>query len=104
MKHVFNGSPCEMILMVALNVISLHWICLGQERKKKENRLLNRLGITKMLDDLKELFSTMTGFRNQANQTDNVQTELLLKMCSALDSLPDRLNNKGSTPKLAPTM
>ncbi|KAF6020905.1 hypothetical protein EB796_020820 [Bugula neritina] len=68
------------------------------EKKKRENRLVNRLGISKMCEDLKELFSTMTGFRSQVNETENQQTKLLLKMCSALESLPDRINGKTPAP------
>jgi len=51
-----------------------------------------------MCEDLKELFSTMTGFRSQVNETENQQTKLLLKMCSALESLPDRINGKTPAP------
>lgn len=48
-----------------------------------------------MFEDLKELFATMTGYKaQQANQADNMQTELLKKMCAALDTLPDRINGK----------
>lgn len=69
------------------------------EKKRRENKLVNRLGITKMLEDMKEMFSTMTGLRQSVSQTDNAQTELLLKMCQSLESLPDRLNGKaGETP------
>ena len=74
-----------------------------QEKKKQENRLVNRLGISKMFEDMKEVFSAMTGLKAQVNQADNTQTELLMKMCAALDSLPDRINGKSTTPKATPS-
>lgn len=67
------------------------------EKKKRQNKLVNKLGITKMIDDLKELFATMTGFRQTVNQADTAQTELLVKMCQSLESLPDRINGKQPT-------
>lgn len=47
-----------------------------------------------MFEDLKDLFATMTGFRSQVNHAEDTQTQLLMKMCAALDSLPDRINGK----------
>lgn len=73
-----------------------------QEKRKKENRLVNRLGITKVVDDLKELFSTMTGFRQSVNPAANTQTELLLKMCKTLETLPDRMQGKSVPAASAP--
>ena len=56
-----------------------------------------------MFEDMKEVFSAMTGLKAQVNQADNTQTELLMKMCAALDSLPDRINGKSTTPKATPS-
>lgn len=79
--------------MVSVNSLRLSFLS-PQEKKKKENRLVNRLGLTKMVEDMKELFTTVTGFRGQLNPAENRQNELLMKMCAALDSLPARINGK----------
>lgn len=74
------------------------------EKRKRDNRFLNRIGVTKMVEDLKELFSSMTGFRNSSQAVGNTQTDLLIKMCQALDTLPDRINNgRAPAPKAKET-
>lgn len=77
--------------------------CVLQEKKKQQRKLVNRLGITKMIEDMKELFATMTGFRQTAQQGKTAEAELLLKVCQSLDTLPDRMRT-GSNGRAKPEM